>query len=711
MPNEFSGIALRPFAALGSETVLADLAAEEPGQTLPYMTGESVTAIPLAMPSEYLGVEEGSQAAGLSISFTFGEQAGWLEWPLAQMGLLAIEPDDLLVFAEVDDLKPIWEEVKSYLSDWRQRANWSLDMRQVFGESWHLGQAEQLVEGIISGQARPQIELVPLASLQAKGAFAAAHNRLFLAEELLQPAKADELTAVLLEELGHFIDAQLNWVDSPGDEGAMFAALVQQQLSSEIWAALEAEDDTAELTWQGQTFAVEQASLEDGVLTVGASGQVTVQYVYDGGSYSGQVALFSLTGMENLQPGSQAFIQEAARRALSNSQLGHVVISERDQGAVLSRQPEGEISSVGDAGSTRIFSMQASDRIAVMLVPNGTVEMVRQRPSAEGSLRPLFSVSAANPGGRVHMGQLSGSSTGGLYGLEDLRFDQRSDGDYNDVIFRIEGATGRVESVSNLLQAPTWPSAVLELPAGVPSVPGTPGTPTSPGLPTQPGVNVLTSIVDSVEKFTPASSEAQIAASGAARITLGSRTVYIGTNQVSSINQNPIIASFDSTNSLNNWVRTDYEMTGADGRGLGLAWSGNDLYGIFSVDGAQGTANQDFRRASASAEQAWLRSYGQGGGPKVAVLGRIDLATGQLLDAVYLSAVLTNGNSNSLSITGLAVNNSGNLVVSAQSFFAPRRPNGQALTQVTPGSSPFAYTVELTPNLKRVVSTAAVGWT
>ncbi|MBD0334048.1 MAG: DUF4114 domain-containing protein [Cyanobacteria bacterium Co-bin13] len=707
MLNESAGMAVLPFPTSGHETAVNDPTAAGSGQDLPLTAAGLLAAMPPeAIFSEYLGKTETSpQAFGLSGAPRSRAQEDWR--PIAQGELLASGPDDLLTAGQVDGLTSVWEAVTTRLSDWRQRSDWSLDMRQAFGESWTLDEAEQLIEGIVSGQVRPQVELLPLARLQAKGAFAAGHNRLFLAEELLHPARSEVLKAVLLEELGHFIDAQLNSVDSPGDEGELFAALVQQQpLSSESWSALKAEDDRAWLTWQGQTYAVEQAALEPGVLTVGASGQVSVQYLYDGGAYSGQVALFSLTGMENLQPGSPAFIQEAARRALSNSQQGYVVISERSQGAVLSSQPGGETPNAENAG-TRAFSMQASDRIAVMLVPNGTVEAVLQRPSPEGSLRPLFSTASANPGGRVHMGQLSGSSTGGLYGFEDLRFDQRSDGDYNDVIFRLEGATGPIESVSTLLKAPTWPTVVLELPVGPPSVPA---TPINPGLPIDPGTSVLASIVDSVEKFTPASTEAQIAASGAARITLGSRTIYIGTNQVSSINQNPIIASFDSANPLNNWLRTDYEMTGADGRGLGLAWSGTDLYGIFSVDGTQGTAAQDFRRASANAEQPWLRSYGQGGGPKVAVLGRIDLATGQLLDAVYLSAVLSNGNSNSLSITGLAVNSSGNLVVSAQSFFAPRRPNGQAMTQVTPGSSPFAYTVEITPNLRRVVSTAAAGW-
>ncbi|MEM9769836.1 MAG: hypothetical protein AAF892_18385, partial [Cyanobacteria bacterium P01_D01_bin.71] len=84
---------------------------------------------------------------------------------------------------------------------------------------------------------------------------------------------------------------------------------------------------------------------------------------------------------------------------------------------------------------------------------------------------------------------------------------------------------------------------------------------------------------------------------------------------------------------------------------------------------------------------------------------------GELLDAAYLSAVLSNGNSNTLRIQDINVNTAGQLVVSAQSFFRPRRPDGSALTE-TPaaGSSPFAYTIEITPDLKRVINTSAPGF-
>ncbi len=133
---------------------------------------------------------------------------------------------------------------------------------------------------------------------------------------------------------------------------------------------------------------------------------------------------------------------------------------------------------------------------------------------------------------------------------------------------------------------------------------------------------------------------------------------------------------------------------------------------MFSVDGTQGTAAEDFRRATGEVQQSWLRSYGSGGGSKAAVIGQIDPATGALLKAAYLSAVKQDGKTNSLSIVGAAVNSAGNLAISARSYFSPRRPDGSPMTQDPDNTqgSPFDYTVEITADLTRVVSTAADGW-
>jgi PKD repeat protein len=57
---------------------------------------------------------------------------------------------------------------------------------------------------------------------------------------------------------------------------------------------------------------------KSGVFIVGENGQISIDYLFDGGDYQAQMSIFSLDGMENLEVGSIEFIKEAARRATSN---------------------------------------------------------------------------------------------------------------------------------------------------------------------------------------------------------------------------------------------------------------------------------------------------------------------------------------------------------------------------------------------------------
>ena len=171
------------------------------------------------------------------------------------------------------------------------------------------------------------------------------------------------------------------------------------------------------------------------------------------------------------------------------------------------------------------------------------------------------------------------------------------------------------------------------------------------------------------------------------------------------------MAYFDDLNPANNWVRTDYESTGADGRGSALFWDGDDLYAIFTVDGTQGSSSEDFRRASSDNETAWTQTYGQGGGAKASVIAEIDPTTGEMTNAAYLTSVLSNGKSNTLLIDNVSENEQGNLEIEADAWYSPRDVNGEALTKTDDSlSSPFDYTIELTSDLKTVVDTSAVGW-
>ncbi|MHC5614935.1 MAG: hypothetical protein ACYTXA_29145 [Nostoc sp.] len=164
-------------------------------------------------------------------------------------------------------------------------------------------------------------------------------------------------------------------------------------------------------------------------------------------------------------------------------------------------------------------------------------------------------------------------------------------------------------------------------------------------------------------------SEATIKTKNGPKVKNGNTTIYIGYQQVSSNNKNPVTIRFN--NGIKTWCRSDYETTNDDGTGYGLYWDGNNvLYGIYSSTGSQ-TGN-DFRRFATG---RWLSSYGSGGGPKVAVIARINPANGEVNYATFLSAKKpTDGKTNSLVVNNLSWNGT-NLTVQATSWWTPRRAN------------------------------------
>ena len=50
----------------------------------------------------------------------------------------------------------------------------------------------------------------------ALGAYAASNNTIYLADTFVANATPEDLSAVLLEEIGHSIDAKINQTDSAG---------------------------------------------------------------------------------------------------------------------------------------------------------------------------------------------------------------------------------------------------------------------------------------------------------------------------------------------------------------------------------------------------------------------------------------------------------------------------------------------------------------
>jgi len=216
--------------------------------------------------------------------------------------------------------------------------------------------------------------------------------------------------------------------------------------------------------------------------------------------------------------------------------------------------------------------------------------------------------------------------------------------------------------------------------------------------------NTVSSVKNSVNfSGVDTTNEAAVRALGGPVVTVGNSSIYIGYEQVSSNNQNPRLIRF--TNGVRDWYRTDYEVTDDDSTGVGLLWDGaQTLYATFTSTGSQGTPDQDFRRF---ATNGWLSSYGQGGGAKVAIVAKLDPSTGNVQNATFVSAVLNNGNSNSLAVKELSLSGN-NVVVSGDSFFFPRRADKTAMVNTgVDQQSPFDYTIEFTPDLSTAVRAVA----
>jgi hypothetical protein len=177
------------------------------------------------------------------------------------------------------------EGTQQALFSFSQRSSWLPQLQQAIGNEFNASQAESLLSDLVSGQQWPDIQVVPFTVLQGKGAFG--EGRIYLADELLNPHHAQEAIRTLTEELGHYLDWQLNTEDALGDEGEIFANLVLREVTDEELHQLRSQDDQGTLTWNDRIIPVEYAEGDPGTFTVGNAGQITFDFLADAGAYRG----------------------------------------------------------------------------------------------------------------------------------------------------------------------------------------------------------------------------------------------------------------------------------------------------------------------------------------------------------------------------------------------------------------------------------------
>jgi len=156
-------------------------------------------------------------------------------------------------------------EVYEDLSKFAAEPDFVTKMNVAFGENWDAAGAKALAEGWFNRDfsAIPPVKVVSSAEIGgANGAFAAATDTIYLSKEFLiqNAANPAAVADVLLEEIGHSVDARLNVTDSPGDEGEIFGAIVQgKELSQGELQALKSEDDRGSVVLGGEDTSIEMS--------------------------------------------------------------------------------------------------------------------------------------------------------------------------------------------------------------------------------------------------------------------------------------------------------------------------------------------------------------------------------------------------------------------------------------------------------------------
>jgi hypothetical protein len=132
-------------------------------------------------------------------------------------------------------------------------------MKEVYGPNYNRAAAEAFRQKALAGDFSwlPKIEFQSEETLQgANGAYDASRNVVYLNEKFKNdPKKAAEIYS---EEVGAFLDKQLNTSDTIGDEGEMFRRLLHgEQLTAEQKAEIRADDDRGVIYVNGKATEVE----------------------------------------------------------------------------------------------------------------------------------------------------------------------------------------------------------------------------------------------------------------------------------------------------------------------------------------------------------------------------------------------------------------------------------------------------------------------
>ena len=258
---------------------------------------------------------------------------------------------------------PLFPAVYDSLFDFAQSQGFWANWQTAFGTNYDVMKATELQR---QWQSRdfsklPSIEVLSGEVLgTANGAYASSTNQIYLSASFLNTALPAAIVNVILEEIGHYVDAQINQVDSLGDEGAIFAALVQGEvLSPGVLAELKTEDDGGWLEVKGQKLEVEYnnptVSLSlTSPTTVTEDGPQNLFYVFSrtGDTTNSLTVNFTVSG-------NATFNSDYGQRGATSfgATTGSVTFAAGSSVVILSLDPSSDL--VGDGDETVALTLAA----------------------------------------------------------------------------------------------------------------------------------------------------------------------------------------------------------------------------------------------------------------------------------------------------------------------------------------------------------------
>lgn len=139
--------------------------------------------------------------------------------------------------------------------------------RVAFGDRIQLNRLNDLVQQWKAGDFSTLPELTILSSENlngALGAYSAQTNTIYLSQDFITSSANQDIKNVLIEEIGHFIDSYINPIDAPGDEGEIFATLIQgKPFSNQQLYNLKNQNDAITINVNGKIVQAEAADASD----------------------------------------------------------------------------------------------------------------------------------------------------------------------------------------------------------------------------------------------------------------------------------------------------------------------------------------------------------------------------------------------------------------------------------------------------------------